>query len=69
MKNAEMPAMPLNADVNPHTACTGLTKREYTAIKAMQGLLTEGYTDYSELSDRAIKITDDLLYRLGWVWI
>lgn len=64
MKNANEPAMPLALDKSHHTAYIGLTKREYFAAKAMQGLLTEGYTDYSELSERAIKIADDLLEKL-----
>jgi hypothetical protein len=37
MKNSDQPIYPINED--DKVGCLGLTKREYFAIKAMQGLL------------------------------
>lgn len=68
MKNANTPAMPLHdAQLDMgfvNTAAQGLTKREYFAAMAMQGLCA-GYFDnhYSigHIKDAAIEIADALL--------
>lgn len=39
MRKRDEPAFPVNSDVNPAGVSAGLTKLEYTAIQAMQGLL------------------------------
>ena len=69
MKNSEQPAFP-NTGCCDETDC-GLSKREYFAAKAMQGLLANQYTngastypDVKEVSTISIKYADDLLAEL-----
>jgi hypothetical protein len=65
MKND--PAFPTiqsdNAD-NPHTLQEGLTKREYFAAKAMQGLFRD-YLDDKNIVERSVKIADLLIEELN----
>ena len=65
MKNADMPAMPIELDGNGQyapVAYTGLTKREMFAMAAMQGILADPSSQI-ELSARAAVIAADLLLR------
>ena len=69
MKNADMPAMPIELDGNGQyapVAYTGLTKREMFAMAAMQGILSnpnDRYT-YDQLAGHAVNYADALLAEL-----
>lgn len=43
---------------------TGMTMRQYAAIKAMQGLLADGMDDSEYVAMRAVKAADALLAEL-----
>ena len=47
MSNIETggPAFPLVAEAHEHVISTGMTLRDYFAAKAMQSLITGGFTD------------------------
>lgn len=70
MKNADLPAMPIGEQidgVNLNPICNGLTKREYFAGLAMQGMLAnEGYNASMPdvLIEEAISHADALLKAL-----
>lgn len=71
MKNADMPAMPVvdskGSPFNdlPEEACTlGLTKREFFAAMAMQGLIAGGGIDPGMAAPRALEYADALLVEL-----
>jgi len=68
MKNANQPAQPLpSPDLLEAMQYSGLTKREYFAAKAMQGMLAnpEQIKDTpKEISDLSINIADTLLNKL-----
>lgn len=75
MKNSEMPAMPIHDDPENggalpavalhHADCSGLTKREYFAGLAMQGLCAaRPNADYDEIADLAVCHADALLAEL-----
>jgi hypothetical protein len=84
MKNSEMPAMPNDLDPQTASYMAefggtvrvddlgrwqcGLTKREYFAGLAMQGLLAgipaDGIIDYGEIADDSIRCADALLTQL-----
>lgn len=59
MNNADKTAMPAPADGSP-----GLTKREYFAGLAMQGLAPAFYHDPEHCANRAVKYADALLEAL-----
>jgi len=72
MSNADMPAMPVNEIHQAGTELGGLTKREYIAAMAMQGLLSGGKLDDFEIDAiaeytalDAVIIADALLAELG----
>lgn len=72
MKNADKPITPIyNADGDLYFSegelITGLTKREYFAGLAMQGLVIGGQIHYSrvnQLTSEAKKLADELLKQL-----
>lgn len=75
MKNGDMPAMPVFNDSGAVTADygflsgegMGLTKREYFAAMAMQGMLSNGLnpvvTEQGEMA-KAVRLADALLTEL-----
>lgn len=69
MKNADMPAMPIELNgfgqFAPE-AYTGLTKREMFAMHAMQGLAGEGAPEWlvTHAPEIAVRIADALLAEL-----
>lgn len=73
MKNADLPAMPISNELGDlNSLCVsesiGLTKREYFAAMAMQGLLAEGiagsHKHLNQLVSNAVKCADELLKKL-----
>lgn len=72
MKNSEQPAFPEQDrnEAGDVWTVSGLTKREYTAIKAMQGLLANGHVpdlsefDASQIAHDAVSYADALLAEL-----
>lgn len=70
MKNADMPAMPLTLNPGEFAAdgmnLDGLTKREYFAGLAMQGLCnSEHMRDAATEAQLAVAMADALLAELG----
>lgn len=65
MENKDKSCFPVGDVRNEHN--TGLTKREYFAGLAMQGLLANSKydADYHWVCDRAIKYADELLNQLN----
>ena len=67
MKNADMPAFPVEETSNSESLSFGLTKREYFAAMAMQGLLTNpaNFGGKKELLiKKAVEAADALLEEL-----
>lgn len=76
MKNADMPAMPIEREIIDNSGnYTGLTKREHFAAMAMQGMLSSKYvSDFSgesiaecmadAIAATALKYADALLTQL-----
>ena len=73
MKNSDMPAMPLALDVRVdeqgnqfcNDAYNGLTKREYFAGLAMQGIMAAGIiTNVVDVASDAVTYADELLEAL-----
>lgn len=70
MNNADLPAMPIGEQIDGvhlNPICNGLTKREYFAGLAMQGILAnEGYNASMPdvLIEEAISQADELLKAL-----
>jgi len=74
MKNADMPAMPQNFTQDPrgrvaasmaHEGCGGLTKREYFAGLAMQGMVRRDSEPHpGALAYDAVVVADALLAEL-----
>lgn len=65
MKNADMPAFPVEETSNSESLSFGLTKREYFAAMAMQGLLAQnGYNRFDLLAIDAVRQADALLEEL-----
>jgi hypothetical protein len=72
MKNANMPAMPIANETTRaafadggHTMPNGLTKREYFAVMAMQGLLaSESSASAANFAAAAVKAAEALLAEL-----
>lgn len=74
MNNADKPAYPTHdeAEGGIYTVDAGLTKREYFAAMAMQGLLSNAYwastnslgIDHENCANHAIKLADELLKQL-----
>ena len=72
MRNADMPAMPLSLNPGEFAAdgmnVDGLTKREYFAAMAMQGLIASwgqhDVTDFGEIASDAVLAADALLAEL-----
>ncbi len=74
MENSDQPAfvVPLENITQSNQLqsewCNGLTKREYAAIMAMQGILAAqtntGYRDPKDVAERAVKQADELLKQL-----
>lgn len=65
-QNWKMPAFPLNADAFA-TGATGLTKLEYFAAMAMQGILTSRDTNpnlHEAIATLSIRLADELLKQL-----
>ncbi len=70
MKNGEEPIYPVKEDGfhNENARCIGLTKREYFAGLAMQGLITNpnySGTSWEELAQKAVICSDKLLTQLS----
>jgi len=66
-ENGNLPANSLHPAINPDGSSAGLTKREYFAALAMQGLLTNGHCDLlfpEQNAKRAINHADELLKQL-----
>jgi len=61
--NGDSPITPLDARHNHQ--CFGLTKREYLAGLAMQGILASGMLDRDVMCDLAVRSADELLDELG----
>jgi len=73
MKNAEKSAFPLPKDRDEHPFRNGLTKREYFAAMAMQGLIAapiayilndKKATSIQDMTTVAIECADELLKQL-----
>lgn len=65
MKNSEQPAFPLVINHETHQPFDGLTKREYFAIKIMQGLLAnQRMRDRREYISLSILMADEILKEL-----
>jgi hypothetical protein len=72
MKNADQPAYPITEaekdrlDTNPDISYMGLTKREYFAAMAMQGLLScqHTYGDFYKIAGDAVALSDSLLQQI-----
>lgn len=65
--NANEPINPIRGKMQGETDYKGLTKREYFAGLAMQGLLAKGSTlDSADLVELATKHADNLLKELSW---
>lgn len=68
MKNADMPAMPIEfSGFGPYApeAYAGLNKREMFAMHAMQALATNtGYGTWEDMANDAVNISDALLAEL-----
>ena len=73
MKNADMPAMPIEGEfwvdsTKPELGVenyNGLTKREMFAMHAMQALATNsGYGTWEDMANDAVNIADALLAEL-----
>ena len=63
MKNSEKPAYPIQTDRElNYDDANGLTKREYFAAMAMQGLLASGAR--LNVDERSIEYADELLKQL-----
>jgi len=62
VKNADMPAMPQYGKFDDNSK--GLTKREYFAAMAMQGLLAYGPRQASDVAHSALQKADALLTEL-----
>lgn len=63
MSNKKLPAFPPNAGWE-HSEANGLSKREYFAAMAMQGLATNWSKSNEEIARNAIEIADALLAEL-----
>lgn len=65
-KNAHKPSMPIKVgDYSGATIYRGLTKREYIAAMALQGLLSNSRTIRSDnLSSIAVRHADEILEEL-----
>ena len=66
MKNADMPAFPVEETSNSESLSFGLTKREYFAAMAMQGFVTckDNIIDHKLAAINAVKYADALLEEL-----
>jgi hypothetical protein len=72
MKNADQPAYPdplrggeqSITNQSPHTEPSGLTKREYFAAMAMQGMCANPNMETMNIPMGAISIADELLRQL-----
>lgn len=75
MKQSDMPAFPLSLELNKEVengyyySATGLTKREYFAAMAMQGIesaqsSTFCISDENKIAERAVMLADLLLAKL-----
>ena len=70
MENKDEPAYPIPAEVQPdfyrgHDVFVGLTKREWFAGMAMQGLLMGNRWKTKELVEEAFTVADAMLERLN----
>ena len=72
MNNGDTPAMPQDSELHCNeiglcpTLGQGVTKREYFAGLAMQGLCAQGgYATSSDLAYDAVKLADSLLKELN----
>lgn len=67
MKNADQPAHPtvsLNVKSGNVENFDGLTKREYFAAMAMQGMLANSFWGEQDVAEQAIRYADELLKQL-----
>ena len=70
IKNGDLPASPISYDARMMAAYSkgeamGLTKREYIAAMAMQGILSCNSTEFVHLTvQRAIECADELLRKM-----
>jgi len=76
MENSKQSAFPLVVKHTEHEDFDGLTKREYFAAKAMQGLMTtliptadyqlcQNYENVKYMADLAVSAADELLEALN----
>lgn len=67
MKNSNKVAFPVSVDVamEEGDVARGLTKREYFAGLAMQGLVSAWSSEKNECAKRAVEIADALLSALS----
>jgi len=68
MENGKQNAYPVTIEDNGNPSVThlGLTKREYFAGIAMQGLLVSNHdADFKEIAEWSVKMADELLKQLG----
>ena len=71
MENSKQPAFPFTWQNNDGEPCaeTGLTKREYFAVKAMQGYVVERHaqveSDMKKIAEWSVKMADQLLIELS----
>lgn len=68
MKNSDQPINPCAIDQNVKEEFIGLTKREYFAAMAMQGMLANPTLRYGDdfmmISQKAVTCADELLKQL-----
>lgn len=68
MKNGDLPAYPLPREISETLPNTGLTKREYFAAMAMQGLLANKrygkHYKTEEVVESSLIIADEILDQL-----
>ena len=64
MKNGEKPARPIQTSMNPQSDGAGLTKREYFAAMAMQGMVTDSRIGFEKAAMDAVMQADALLKAL-----
>jgi hypothetical protein len=62
MENGKQPITPINYDAA--YSSEGLTKREYFAGLAMQGLISGNATHFSDIPEKSIMFADEMLAEL-----
>jgi hypothetical protein len=65
MKNAEQPITPMSENEMDHSHYWGLTKREYFAGLAMQGMISSGNFSDTEIPFVAVQYANRILEELN----